>query len=112
MGVNPRLESAFFLNGEIFFAPKSNNTSRTAYNFDEKGLICNKFIVLRTQGNFMQHVQTQPIFKDKITSMFEQSLTEEQRFLQDIMTGKIKLIPHDEVMQKLDFVLKNGLQRK
>ena len=60
----------------------------------------------------MQHIQTQPIFKDKITSMFEQSLTEEQRFLQDIMTGKIKLIPHDDVVQKLDFVLKNGLQRK
>lgn len=60
----------------------------------------------------MQQVQTQSIFKDKITSMFEQSLTEEQRFLQDIMTGKIKLIPHDDVVQKLDFVLKNGLQRK
>ncbi|WP_294090055.1 hypothetical protein [uncultured Actinobacillus sp.] len=60
----------------------------------------------------MQQVQTQSIFKDKIKSIFEQSLTEEQRFLQDIMTGKIKLIPHDDVVQKLDFVLKNGLQRK
>lgn len=51
-------------------------------------------------------------FQEKILSMFEQSLTEEQRFLQDVMTGKEKLIPHDEVMQKLEFVLKNGLQRK
>lgn len=52
------------------------------------------------------------VLKDKISSAFEQSLSEEQRFLQDVMTGKIKLIPHNEVMQKLEFVLKNGLQPK
>lgn len=50
-------------------------------------------------------------FQEKISSMFEQSLTEEQRFLQDVMSGKIKLIAHEEVIQKLEFVLKNGLQR-
>ncbi|OOF59699.1 hypothetical protein [Rodentibacter myodis] len=62
----------------------------------------------------MQHIQQQshPIIEDQIQAMFEQSLTEEQRFLQDIMTGKIKLIPHNEVMEKLEFVLKNGLQGK
>lgn len=61
-------------------------------------------------------VQTSPklqqtAFQEKISSAFERSLTEEQRFLQDVMTGKIKLIPHEEVIEKLQFVLKNGLQR-
>lgn len=56
--------------------------------------------------------QQQAVLKEKVLSAFEQSLTEEQRFLQDVMTGKIKLIPHEEVMEKLECVLKNGLQRK
>lgn len=64
----------------------------------------------------MQVIQTesqqQKIFQEKILSTFEQSLTEEQRFLQGIMNGEIELIPHDEVMQKLEYVLKNGLDRK
>ena len=58
------------------------------------------------------HIQQQQAVKEKVLSAFEQSLTEEQRFLQDVMTGKIKLIQHEEVMEKLEFVLKNGLQRK
>lgn len=57
-------------------------------------------------------IQQQQAVKEKALSAFEQSLTEEQRFLQDVMTGKIKLIPHEEVMEKLEYVLKNGLQRK
>lgn len=57
-------------------------------------------------------IQQQQAVKEKVLSAFEQSLTEEQRFLQDVMTGKIKLIPHEEVMEKLEYVLKNGLQRK
>ncbi|MGQ0285870.1 hypothetical protein ACT2CV_01515 [Pasteurellaceae bacterium 22721_9_1] len=65
----------------------------------------------------MRDIQTnaplqQTGFQEKIVSAFEQSLTEEQRFLQDVITGKIKLIPHEEVMEKLEYVLKNGLQRK
>lgn len=65
----------------------------------------------------MQDIQTdtksqQDISQDKFLSAFEQSLTEEQRFLQDVITGKVKLIPHVEVMEKLEYVLKNGLQRK
>lgn len=61
----------------------------------------------------LNHTKAQSTqFQEQILSMFEQSLTEEQRFLQDIMTGKIKLTPHDKVMEKLEFVLKNGLQRK
>ncbi|MEG9476688.1 hypothetical protein QMO40_02670 [Mannheimia bovis] len=56
--------------------------------------------------------QQKKIFQEKILSMFEQSLTEEQRFLQGIMNGEIELISHDEVMEKLEYVLKNGLDRK
>lgn len=60
----------------------------------------------------MPQLQPQTTLQANIVSMFEQSLTEEQRFLQEIMMGKIKLIPHNEVMEKLEFTLKNGLQRK
>ncbi|MFZ7229632.1 hypothetical protein ACLSZN_03090 [Avibacterium avium] len=55
--------------------------------------------------------QSQTAFQKQILSTFEHSLTEEQRFLQDVLTGKIKLIPHDEVMEKLEYVLENGLTR-
>lgn len=60
----------------------------------------------------MQRIQSQTAIKEKISSIFEKSLTEEQRFLQGVMLGEIKLIPHDEVMKKLEFVLKNGFQQK
>lgn len=60
----------------------------------------------------MQRIQSQTAIKEKISSVFEKSLTEEQRFLQGVMSGEIKLIPHDEVMKKLEFVLKNGFQQK
>lgn len=56
--------------------------------------------------------QSQTIIKEKISSIFEKSLTEKQRFLQGVMSGEIKLIPHDEVMKKLEFVLKNGFYQK
>lgn len=60
----------------------------------------------------MPQLQSQTTLQANIVSMFEQSLTEEQRFLQEIMMEKIKLIPHNEVMKKLEVTLKNGLQRK
>lgn len=47
-----------------------------------------------------------------VSNTFERTLTEEQRFLQGVMNGEIKLIPHDEVMKKLELVLQNGLSRK
>ncbi|WP_025329002.1 hypothetical protein [Bibersteinia trehalosi] len=50
-------------------------------------------------------------FLQKISNTFNQSLTGEQRFLKDVLNGNIKLIPYEEVMAKLKFVLKNGLQR-
>lgn len=62
--------------------------------------------------NLQSQQQNTTDYQEKIAMAFEQSLTEEQRFLQDVMTGRIKLIPHEEVMQKLESVLKNGLNRK
>lgn len=44
---------------------------------------------------------TQTQFQEKILSMFEHSLTEEQRFLQGILSGKIKTYSHEEVMTDL-----------
>lgn len=63
------------------------------------------------QKQMKQPPQIPAQFQEKILTMFEHSLTEEQRFLQDVISGKVKLIPHEEVMKKLEFVLKNGLQR-
>ncbi|MFZ7134762.1 hypothetical protein ACLSZP_01340 [Avibacterium avium] len=59
----------------------------------------------------MQDVQktSQATFQEQVLATFEYSLTEEQRFLQDVLTGKIKLIPHDDVIEKLEYVLENGL---
>lgn len=45
-------------------------------------------------------------FQNKIATAFEQSLTEEQRFLYNVMIGKEKLIPHEEIMADLRRVLK------
>lgn len=45
-------------------------------------------------------------FEKKILSTFEQSLTEEQRFLQNILNGKIKMYSHEDVMADLRAVLK------
>lgn len=58
----------------------------------------------------MQVIQTesqqQKIFQEKILSTFEQSLTEEQRFLQGVLSGKIKTYSHEEVVADLRKVLK------
>lgn len=62
--------------------------------------------------NIEPKTENNAAFQAKIATLFEQSLSEEQRFLQDVMTGKIKLTPHTEVMKKLEFVLKNGLDRQ
>lgn len=58
----------------------------------------------------MQDIQTnteqqQAVFQE-VLSAFEQSLTEEQRFLQGILSGKIKTYAHAEVMADLRKVLK------
>lgn len=50
--------------------------------------------------------QNQSVFQEKILSTFEQSLTEEQRFLQGILSGEIKTYSHEEVVDDLRKVLR------
>ena len=45
-------------------------------------------------------------FQERVLSVFEQSLTEEQRFLQGVLNGKIKTYSHEEVMKDLRKALK------
>lgn len=54
------------------------------------------------------HLTQQPlsVFEQEILSSFEYSLTEEQRFLQGILSGKIKTYSHEEVMSDLRKILK------
>ena len=56
----------------------------------------------------MQHIesQTNKTFQEKILSSFEQSLTEEQRFLQSVLNGEIKTYSHEEVVTDLRKALK------
>lgn len=58
----------------------------------------------------MQNTQFQPqpqsAFQEKILSTFEQSLTEEQRFLQGVLSGDIKTYSHEEVIADLRKVLR------
>ncbi|MDY4281318.1 MAG: hypothetical protein SOX56_09670 [[Pasteurella] mairii] len=53
----------------------------------------------------MRETQTEPqslaVFEQEILSSFENSLTEEQRFLQGILSGKIKTYSHEEVVADL-----------
>ena len=52
-----------------------------------------------------QH-ETQKEIKEKVQTKFDYSLTEEQRFLQGIISGKINTYSHEEVMNDLRKVLK------
>ena len=58
----------------------------------------------------MQHIKPQSQantdFQKKILSRFEQSLTEEQRFLQSVLNNEIKTYSHKEVIADLRKVLK------
>ncbi|ANN81539.1 Uncharacterised protein [Aggregatibacter actinomycetemcomitans] len=44
--------------------------------------------------------------QERVLSMFDQSLTEEQRFLQGVLNGKIKTYSHEDVMKDLRKALK------
>ena len=58
----------------------------------------------------MQHIKPQSQdntdFQKKILSRFEQSLTEEQRFLQSVLNDEIKTYSHEEVVADLRKALK------
>lgn len=49
--------------------------------------------------------KSQAAFQEKMVSLFEQSLTEEQRFLQGVLSGEIKTYSNEEVMADLRKVL-------
>ncbi|MBE2898567.1 hypothetical protein HPC37_07070 [Pasteurellaceae bacterium 20609_3] len=62
----------------------------------------------------MQNVQAksreqQDTMQDILLSAFEQSLTEEQKFLKSILDSQIKTYPHEEVMIDLRRILKTRL---
>ncbi|MCV0731803.1 hypothetical protein MLI38_026410 [Escherichia coli] len=52
-----------------------------------------------------QHEKQKEI-KEKVQTKFDYSLTEEQKFLQGIISGKINTYSHEEVMDDLRKVLK------
>ena len=62
---------------------------------------------LNTTGDDMlNETKPQTPFQEKISSLFQQSLTEEQRFLQGILRGEIQIFSHEEVIAILRETLK------
>ena len=62
---------------------------------------------LNTTGDDMlNETKPQTPFQEKISSLFQQSLTEEQRFLQGILRGEIQTFSHEEVVATLRETLK------
>ena len=62
---------------------------------------------LNTIGDDMlNETKPQTPFQEKISSLFQQSLTEEQRFLQGILRGEIQTFSHEEVIATLRETLK------
>ena len=62
---------------------------------------------LNTIGDDMlNETKPQTPFQEKISSLFQQSLTEEQRFLQGILRGEIQTFSHEEVVATLRETLK------
>ena len=62
---------------------------------------------LNTTGDDMlNETKPQTPFQEKISSLFQQSLTEEQRFLQGILRGEIQTFSHEEVIATLRETLK------
>ena len=54
----------------------------------------------------LHETKPQTPFQEKISSLFQQSLTEEQRFLQGILRGEIQTFSHEEVVATLRETLK------
>lgn len=55
----------------------------------------------RTTDDTKQHA----LLNENVSLILEQSLTEEQRFLRDILNEKIKTFSHEEVVRDLRRVL-------
>ena len=71
-----------------------------------RGALYAKAKLNTTGDDMLNETKPQTPFQEKISSLFEQSLTEEQRFLQGILRGEIQTFSHEEVIATLRETLK------
>ena len=71
-----------------------------------RGALYAKTKLNTTGDNMLNETKPQTPFQEKISSLFQQSLTEEQRFLQGILRGEIQTFSHEEVVATLRETLK------
>ena len=71
-----------------------------------RGALYAKAKLNTTGDDMLNETKPQTPFQEKISSLFEQSLTEEQRFLQGILRGEIQTFSHEEVVATLRETLK------
>ena len=71
-----------------------------------RGTLYAKTKLNTTGDDMLNETKPQTPFQEKISSLFEQSLTEEQRFLQGILRGEIQTFSHEEIVATLRETLK------
>ena len=71
-----------------------------------RGALYAKAKLNTTGDDMLNETKPQTPFQEKISSLFEQSLTEEQRFLQGILRGEIQTFSHEEIIATLRETLK------
>ena len=71
-----------------------------------RGALYAKAKLNTTGDDMLNETKPQTPFQEKISSLFQQSLTEEQRFLQGILRGEIQTFSHEEVIATLRETLK------
>ena len=71
-----------------------------------RGALYAKAKLNTTGDDMLNETKPQTPFQEKISSLFEQSLTEEQRFLQGILRGEIQTFSHEEIVATLRETLK------
>ena len=71
-----------------------------------RGALYAKAKLNTTGDDMLNETKPQTPFQEKISSLFQQSLTEEQRFLQGILRGEIQTFSHEEVVATLRETLK------
>ena len=71
-----------------------------------RGTLYAKTKLNTTGDDMLNETKPQTPFQEKISSLFQQSLTEEQRFLQGILRGEIQTFSHEEVVATLRETLK------
>ena len=71
-----------------------------------RGALYAKAKLNTTGDDMLNETKPQTPFQEKTSSLFQQSLTEEQRFLQGILRGEIQTFSHEEVIATLRETLK------